>query len=204
MKKTLNTYIPFEHENFEYKKRIIDIAREQGADLQGVLTSTLIFVNAVDYIASHLLENLLIMSHLITHHALNATVFMSYPEYQKGLPLGEITKLLKRFEFPDKTEFISELSSFNDLRVKYIHRLLSSPPEDIVDKIDNELASLRTLGESLLGRYDTITKGMSDAWFSYLRRLAGSTEPALPVERLEEESPIVNSDLEKEKDKLKK
>ncbi len=83
MKKNISNYVPFEHENLDYKKKILEVARDQDNSLQGVLTSTLIFINAIDYIASHLLENLKIINHLITHREMGGVVFVAHPKQKK-------------------------------------------------------------------------------------------------------------------------
>ncbi len=76
MNKDLNTYIPFVHDNFDFKKGVIELARKQPNTFEGIHTATLIYVNSIDYISRHLLENLLHMTYLVTHYELSAIVFV--------------------------------------------------------------------------------------------------------------------------------
>lgn len=167
-----NTWIPFSHDNLEYKQRVLQIAREQKLnEVSGALTATLIYVNAVDYVASHLLENLRVITYLILHNETNGAFFYKNEKLDnQGLPLGKIISKLKKYSFPDKTTFIKDLEKFNDLRIKYVHNFLSFTKKDLEEKVDIELRDLYTTAEAIILRYDTIVRGMTDIWNVYVLR----------------------------------
>lgn len=162
MKISISDWQPFKHDNFEYKKRVIDVARQRdNAKPESVLMAVLIYVNAVDYVASHLLKNLKEMKYLILHNELNGTIFEDYEDGSKGLPLGAIKNILSKYEFPDKKDFIGELNEFNLLRTKYIHNFLNIPSDEL-EKVGLEIDQVYKLAESILNRYDGIARAIAD------------------------------------------
>lgn len=169
MKKDIGSYVPFAHDNFEFKKNVIDLARKQPATFEGIHTATLIYVNAVDYIAQHLLENLMHMTYLITHSALNGTAFYNHIKPRKDA-LGKTMSELNKYDFPDKADFMSGLKDFSEIRNKLVHNLLSLNTEQI-NKISDDFSQIKLLSEALLNKYDTITNGINVAWVAYVTRL---------------------------------
>lgn len=160
-------WVPFQHENLDYKQKILQIAKNRdNTKLEHILTATLIYVNAVDYIASHLLTNLRQITYYVLHTELNASIFYENKK-NTGLSLGKTVGKLKSYEFPDKDTFLEELERFKYLRDRYVHNFLLIPPEELEKKFGIELTELYSLGESLLTRYDSIVRGILTTWDAY-------------------------------------
>lgn len=180
MKKNIGTYIPFLHDNFEFKKNVIDLARKQTDTFEGIHTATLIYVNAVDYIAQHLLENLISITYLITTNESNGVVFFN-EEKIKGLPLGKTIRELEKYEFPDKKDFMQGLKEFVEIRNRLVHNLLSLTTEQ-VSKINDDFTKIKELSEGLLNKYDSLTKGISNAWIAYMNKLVAAGNAPLSTD----------------------
>lgn len=171
MKIDIVSFVPFEHQNFAYTKGVIDIARNQDVSkLEGVLTAILIYFNAVDYTAAHLLENIMKIEYIVTHRELNGTLFFDSRINARKLPVGELIRHLKNHFFPDKSDYLDDLKIFNDFRIKYVHNLASLSQSEI-DKIDNELKEVIIIAERLLTRYDTIVRGILTSYQAYTNDL---------------------------------
>jgi len=171
MKTAIFSYIPFQHNNFDYIKGVIKIARDQKIDtIEGVLTSTLIYMNAIDYISAHLMENLVEIDCLITNYELGGVVFRN--DYvRKNVELGKIIDELDRYDFPDKKYFLDDLKIFKNKRNKIAHRLLSLTQKELDGEIDEDLKILRSTAEELLAKYDIIVKGVSGSWGNYIQKV---------------------------------
>lgn len=168
MKIDIFQYKPFEHNNLPIKQNVLQLARNQNkTTVEGVLTSSLVYINTVDYIASHLLDNLDKITYLVAYNEMNSVVFMNPDSRDKGQPLGRIIIYLKVYEFPGKQDFIEELTSFNRIRIKVVHNLLSLTPDEL-QKIDASLADLAGIAERIIQKYDTIVRGITNAWNSYV------------------------------------
>ena len=182
MKKTIGSFIPFLHDNFQFKRNVIDLARKQPQTFEGIHTATLIYVNAVDYIALHLLENLRYITYLVTNNELNDIIFFSNVK-KDGIPLGKVMYELEKYEFPDKNDFMSGLTEFGKIRNKLVHNLLSLTPDEI-NKISDDFEEIKKLSEALLNRYDIMVKGMSSIWINYVNKLGQSGN--IPINVAEE------------------
>jgi hypothetical protein len=171
----IESYIPFEHENFLLIENVIKIAQNQTNDgLESALTSILIYMNAVDYLSTHVLKNLSIINYLLVQHELNGSIYLSIQDH-KDKPLGSIIFELEKYEFPGKKEFIEDLRSFLILRNKYAHNLLKLTEENI-KKVDHEIKELIEIAKRILNTYDRIVKGMVIIWNNYkLSLLATNT-----------------------------
>lgn len=168
MKVDLFSYKPFEHNNLPIKQNVLQLARTQSkTTIEGVLTSTLVYINTVDYIASHLLDNLDKITYLVTYNEMNSVVFMESDSRDKGQPLGKIIAYLRTYDFPGKQDFLEELTNFNKIRTKVVHNLLSLTPEEL-QKIDASLADLAAIAERIVQKYDTIVRGIINTWNSYI------------------------------------
>jgi len=174
------TYIPFVHKNFNYVKTIIQMARDsRSKGAEGTLAASLIYMNAIDYIAAHLLENFKAIEYLITYQELNATIFKNIEE-NPAIPLGRLIGELEKFEFPDKNAFIADLGIFNKCRTKLAHNLLRLNPSDI-ESIDPEIADFWNTAERLFNRYDLITRNIAVIFDNY-RQAKGYILPTTTVE----------------------
>lgn len=211
MKTDISQFIPFYHENFEFKKNLIQAARDQDkSNISGMLSATLIYVNTVDYLAQHALENLRTIVYLTTYTELNATIFYSGNNERKDEPLGSTIEKLKNYDFPDKESFIQDLADFNELRNKYVHNFLkieSSDPAEI-EKADKELWKVINISERIITKYDKIVQGIKDSWTSYLQRLNSRNQltvpPPVQTETNEQTPKQTSSDIKSNKKKLKR
>ena len=110
MYKNIYNYKPFEHENVDFKNNIINNARSQDkTKVEGVFTAVLIYTNLVDYLAKHLLVNLHKMISIYTFQRLGGVVYFDGSAKNTNLPIGELQRELKNFEFPTKKEFLDFL-----------------------------------------------------------------------------------------------
>lgn len=167
MKHNVFTYKPFFHDNFDIKKSVLDIARTQDiTTVPGVLTSVLINVNAVDYVAGHLYKHFQIMQSLITFNELNSVVYANCDVMRYNLTLGELIKKLEVYEFPEKSDFIQGLKEFNNLRNKYIHNLLSLSKKEL-NSSSKDFKKIIDLGNILLDKFDTISRLISKEFLNY-------------------------------------
>lgn len=189
-------YTPFQHDNLSYIKNVLDIARVQKYEtLDGALTATLIYMNAVDYISSHLLENLIKIDSLLTNHHMNGIVFRN-DQKLSHLPLKKVIDELNRYEFPMKTEFIEDLNKFKDMRNPIAHNLLSLRQEQITNgSADAMLFGIRDVAERLMDKYDTIVRGVWDEWYSYLYRISNQTAKTATGGVEENETTSENTDV---------
>lgn len=174
MQEDISQFIPFLHDNFEFKQNLIKLAREQDkGDIGGILTATLIYVNTVDYLASHVLENLRKIVYLTTYTEHNAKLFYSGKNERTDETLGYTIEKLKNYDFPDREGFIDDLCKFNQLRNKYVHNFLkldASNPEE-VNKGNNELAEVIKISERIITKYDRISQGIREDWANYVENL---------------------------------
>ena len=183
MKKNISSYVPFWHENFEFKKLVIDLARKQPPTFEGIHVAALIYVNAVDYIAQHLLEHLMNMTYLATNHEFNCVMFFDVvkPEH---VSLGNTIRELNKYEFPDKKDFMEGLNEFVTIRNRLLHNLLTLSPEE-VNKLNDDFQKIKDLGEGLLIKYDTITNGIKGAWVVYINKLSSVDKSAVNIAKEE-------------------
>ncbi|MCL5113684.1 MAG: hypothetical protein M1372_00740 [Patescibacteria group bacterium] len=211
MKTDIAQFIPFYHENFEFKKSLIKAARDQDkSNISGMLSATLIYANTVDYLAFHILENLRTIVYLTTYTELNATIFYAGSNERKDEPLGNIVEKLKNYDFPDKKDMIQDLSDFNELRKKYVHNFLKIDSSNSLelDKADKELLEIIKISERIITRYDKIVQGIRDSWSAYTdrlnRRLGLTAPPAINPDIIPETNPPVNEKRDKPKKVRKK
>lgn len=201
MKKDIGSYIPFIHENFEFKKGVIELARKQPQTFEGIHVATLIYVNAIDYIAQHLLEHLMYMTYLLTNKEFNCVIFYSQVK-PDNVSLGNTMRELNKYEFPDKKDFMEGLNEFVSIRNRLLHNLLSLSSEEIA-KLSDDFTKIKELGDGLLTRYDSVTEGIKGAWYAYLSRL--NTAGKIPISTTEEvKENIEDQDTDKKADKSKK
>lgn len=165
IKTDISSYWPFIHENFDYLKATLELGRSIDSNgPEGRLASALIYVNAIDYVAGHIHQNLKTITYLTTLTELSV-VFRKDLEIDDK-PLGWTISELKKYEFPDKEDLIVDLNSFNKLRKNIIHNLLKYKPSVLSD-VDRDLDDLRVISERILNRYDSIVEGVRIAWSGY-------------------------------------
>lgn len=162
----LESFEPFKHKDFTLVNGFISHARsDEQSPADKTLTNVLIFMNAVDYVASHLLNNLYTMTFLVTNFETNGVIYQKQKTIEK-LTLGQMINRLSEFEFPNKSIFIQELRKFSRLRNAYAHRLLSLT-ETEKTKIDKDVHDMITTAERILNCYDLIAQGMLQNWKLY-------------------------------------
>ncbi|HSV94702.1 MAG TPA: hypothetical protein VLH94_01850 [Spirochaetia bacterium] len=185
MKTGIFTYIPLEHENFGVKKNILDFARKQNnpEDPLGIFTRVLIYINAIDYISAHLTTHIHHIMHIIMFRSTNGRIYPKKQDHVMNKPLESLIKMLRVFEFPSKSTFISKLIQFKDYRNKYVHRLMSLTEKDLSDpnkNIDTELNKLCELSEEIIEDYDSIKVGIINTWEDYKRPFLPQPEENIP------------------------
>ncbi len=165
-----STYVPFRHDNFEYTKNIIELARKQrdSNTVEGSLAAALIYVNAVEYVSKHVLENLSEIVQMVSNESTNGGIYLC-SSGKADMPLGKLLPILENYEFPNKRLFIDDLKLFKPLREKLAHQLLRLTKEE-VEKIDDELNELKEIAERILNHYDTTVKGITENWNNYCSR----------------------------------
>lgn len=104
----IGSFKPFEQQDYPVKKAILDIARKQPNTFEGKHTKVVIYINAIDFIAGQILENLSIIASLVTRQEFNGVMFFDYDKENKGEPLGIIISQLKKYEFPLKKDFLKK------------------------------------------------------------------------------------------------
>lgn len=171
MKKVdIASYMPFTHENFDLISRMLNVANQQDANkFEGILTKTLIYMNAVDYISSHLIENLSAINSLVLQEELNGTIYQYYQEH-RSKSLGKLIEQLNQYEFPNKKDFIEDLGSFVKLRNRYAHNLMKLKPKEI-ESADKDFSTLFEVAQRLMNTYDRIVKAIRNDWKDYLLNL---------------------------------
>jgi len=163
--KNIYNFTPFEHENVDFKNNIINAARNQDqTKVEGALAAVLIYVNLVDYLARHLLENLLKMISIQGFRAFGGVMFFDGSRQRTNISLGGICAELQSFEFPSKTDFLDSLKEFNKLRNHVMHNLMQLDPNDRTGQIDKDVVRIKQLAEDVLNKYNTICLGLTGAW----------------------------------------
>lgn len=72
--------------------------------------------------------------------------------------LGQLVRKLEEFNFPDKESLVKYLSSFNENRIKLIHKLLDEvPSKELINAIADDF-------ENIFTRYKTIQKELVQKW----------------------------------------
>jgi uncharacterized protein with HEPN domain len=160
-------FIPFEHGNLEFKNNLISNARNQNkTTLEGMFTAVLIYANVVDYISRSLLKNIAQMVSISSYKKFNGIFFYENGAHREfdSMPLGELIKELKNFDFPNKNDYLGRLKEFKSLRNQIMHNLLEVDPNDQTKKIDNDLEKIVKISEDLLTKYNVIVTGLTTAW----------------------------------------
>ena len=81
--------------------------------------------------------------------------------------LGQLHNLLKGYEFPDSTDFLALVHKFAETRNAIFHRLLKVSQEELQKGVvDQQFSTLHGLAEEILDKYNTITKGITNSWYS--------------------------------------
>ncbi len=174
MKNIIEEHIPFEHKDLEYINNSLNLARtqRQTAQLEGMMSATLIYTNLVEYLADNLLENLHHSIYLSSYRDFQGTFFMKNQEAVKKelpKPLGKLISSLELYEFPDSTGFLILLRKFGEKRNKIFHRLLKIPKEELAG-IDAEFVALHNMAEEVLNKYNALTAGMATVWTNFANR----------------------------------
>jgi hypothetical protein len=181
MKIGINSYSPFQDQNYQNASAFIKFAREaKDKSPEGKLASALIHTNAIDYLAGNVLQNLKIISYLTTYNELHSVFYIDIELDKK--PLGDKINNLQRFEFPDKKSFIEDLVCFNSIRIKVIHNLLRYSQADM-SNLDKDFNEFIDISERLMSRYDSIVMGIKNMWQTYYISWAsrnGINSPAKP------------------------
>ncbi len=170
MKNIIEEYIPFEHSNLDYINGSLNLARQQklSGKPEGLMASTLIYTNLVEYLATNLLENLHHMVFLFSYHNFNGVFFIKSKEKIKSkIPqtLGQLRKVLSNYEFPDSTDFILLLQKFAETRNIIFHRLLTVSDKEIKDgTVDKQFSDLHSMAEEVLDKYNAIVRGITNVW----------------------------------------
>ncbi len=165
MYKDIHKYIPFEHDNIDFKNNIINTARNQDkTKVEGSFTAVLVYTNVVDYLAKHLLQNLSKMVSIYSFNKFGGTFFYDGSSKSYNLPLGNLIRELNYFDFPNKKDFLERLSDFNKLRIGVIHNLMQLEPNDPTNNLDASVLQIGNIAEDLLKKYTSIVNGLTIAW----------------------------------------
>ncbi len=165
MYKNIHSYVPFAHDHIEFKNGLINFARQQNKSTpEGAFSAVLIYANVTDYLARHLLENLLKMISVQSFNKFGGVLFLEGDKKRTNLPLGELCKELKLFNFPDKDDFLHLLDEFNKLRIEVMHKLMEIEPGDTARKLDTSINRIGEIAEDLLTKYSAISSGLGVAW----------------------------------------
>lgn len=158
-------FIPFSHDNLDIKNNLISIARSQNSStVEGALSSVLIYTNLVDYIARHLLENLLKMISINSFNSFGGVFYLEGDQLKTEIPLGGLCQQLSWLEFPNKKDFIKILKDFNKFRIKIVHSLMKLEPGENLEQIDKDIESIRVIAEDILQKYSVICSGLIVVW----------------------------------------
>lgn len=162
----INTFIPFQHENHDAKNQLLNLARSQGTELQGIFTSVLIYTNLVDYLAKNVLDNLRKMISIFSYKSFGATFCYDPSQKRIDISLGELRKELDSFNFPDKKEFLDCLNEFSRSRNRIMHNLMQIDlnNESTTSQFNNDLTKISQLAEQILTKYNIIIQGITTAW----------------------------------------
>lgn len=167
MKNILQEYIPFEHDNVNYINGLIAFAREKGNSntSENIIASSVIYANLVEYLAGHLLKNIIHMMYLLSYFQMNGVLFIKSDGRKTGSKtLGQLKNELENYEFPDKTDFIKLVEKFNTARVSLIHKIMDAKNEQEINKVDANLAEIQSKAEEILQKYNVIVRGIQNAW----------------------------------------
>lgn len=152
---------PIKHNNINLLIKTLDQARKDIAsnDAQKELSAILVFSNHAEYVSKDILRNLRRAIKISSQQSFNGVFFWPDAEEElKKLTLGQIIRELEELGFPLKTDFIRYLKSFNERRIKLMHKLLDeSVDQDLIKGIADDF-------ENIFERYLIIQKEIVDKW----------------------------------------
>ncbi len=169
MKNIINQYTPFEHKNFNYINKSIELARKQDkSKIEGLMTSAVIYTNLAEYLLINLIENIQQMIFLSSYKNFNGVFYLKNKETDNlsKKTIGALIDSLKKYKFPDDEEFIRLVSEFSKARIMIIHRLMKIKGNEDLEKIDQELLNLPNLAEEILDKYNSLIMGITTIWNS--------------------------------------
>lgn len=167
MKNTLKDYVPFEHDNLDYKNNLISIARDhkRQTTFEHSVSSIVLYANLVEYLTNDLHRNLRQIVYLLSYHGFQGVVFpKGLSQKVKPKTLGVLISELESYEFPDKIDFVRVLGVFNSARNDLLHKLMEKKGEQEINKIDKTIAEVQEYAEEILEKYNVITEGIKNAW----------------------------------------
>ena len=165
MYKNIQNFMPFEHDNLEFKNNIIAVARSQDkTKFEGIFTAVLIYTNLVDYLAKHLLDNLNKMVSIYTFKNFGGVFYFDGSSKKSNLPLGGLHNELRCFDFPNKEDFLNSLDEFKKIRNQVMHNLMQVDPDDKTNKFDKDMQKVGEIAEDVLSKYNTIVGGITAIW----------------------------------------
>lgn len=165
MYKNIHNYRPFEHGNVDFKNNLINLGRNQDkTKVEGAFSAVLIYANLVDYLAKSLLDNLLRMVSLDSFLRFGGAFFYDGSRKKTNKPLGSLTEELEYFEFPNKTDFLECLRTFNTLRKGLIHNLMQLDLTGATNKLDDDIKRVGEIAEDILSKYNAICGSITTIW----------------------------------------
>ncbi|MGD0976739.1 MAG: hypothetical protein ABR875_00360 [Minisyncoccia bacterium] len=165
MYKNIHNFVPFQHDNQDFKNKLIGFARNQDKiKIEGVFTATLIYTNLVDYLATNLFDNLNKMLSIFTFKKFGGVFHLDTSQKRTHLSVGELQRELSYFEFPNRNDFLACLEEFRRLRNEVMHNLMGVDPNDTTMKLDKGLARIAEISEDILAKYNVICAGLITIW----------------------------------------
>jgi len=154
---------PIDHKNTTFLNQSLNEAREdiKSGDRQKEITAVLTLSNQTEYLVKDLIRNLRRMIKGATYQNFNGVIFWPSHDEESDLgktTLGQLVRKLEEFNFPDKESLVKYLSSFNENRIKLIHKLLDeAPSKELINAIADDF-------ENIFTRYKTIQKELVQKW----------------------------------------
>ena len=132
-KKIKKDFVLFYHEDFEIKKKLIDVARQlrQKKAIAEQLSSALIYASFAEYVGEHVLENCRHLAYNATMQFYGGIIGFDERGRDQNKPLGHIICQLEKYDFPLKREIVDLLGEIADSRNNLFHNLAKAKQEDL-------------------------------------------------------------------------
>lgn len=160
-KKKQKKFQLFTHDEIELKNAFITEARElaNSERFSGKLASAMIYVSLAEYLAEHLLENLNYLVYRSSYVDYGAILYIDERSISEKQTLGQSTRNLAKYSFPDKSSIIKTLEKITKSRNHLFHNLAKTSFEDW-SKLEEDITDISNNVEELIEKINIVTEGL--------------------------------------------
>ncbi len=160
-KKKQKDFQLFTHDEIELKNAFITEARElaKSERFGGKLASAMIYVSLAEYLAEHLLENLNYLVYRSSYIDYGAILYIDERSVSEKQTLGQSTRSLAKYSFPDKADIIKILEKVAKSRNHLFHNLAKTSVAEW-SKLEDDINEISKNVEELIEKINVVTEGL--------------------------------------------